>query len=150
MMLSFPELITESVTARFDGETHVAYVIYLGSIGADASTAAYKWLQDLLDTIGVESLYGEIWDFSKVTQFLPDNLIDARKNSRKFNLVTQNIERIPVAMVVRDYIQEEILRGPMRNVEENKRKRICHSNDEALRFIQQWRMNNTAKSASAE
>ena len=64
--------------------------------------------------LGSENLYGEVWDFRDVQEFLPDNLMDARKKSRGLNLRI-NVD-FPVAMIVKDFYQEEILRGPMQNV----------------------------------
>jgi hypothetical protein len=43
-----------------------------------------------------------------------------------------------VAMVVKDFYQEEILRGPMQNVQENRRKSIVRSMDEARAFLDEW------------
>jgi hypothetical protein len=54
-----------------------------------------------------------------------------------------NIHDTPVAMVVRDAVQREILRGPMRNMPENKRKRIVESIDEAFAFFKEWHAENT-------
>jgi hypothetical protein len=127
----------EKVRAHFDLETKVAYIHYAGILGADASTAAYQWLAELIAAVGIENIYGEIFDFTDVRQFQPDNLIDARKHSRKLNLRV-NIHETPVAMVVRDTVQKEILRGPMRNVPENRRKRIVQTEAEAFAFFKEW------------
>lgn len=131
------KLQQERVEAYYDEEKKVAYIIYSGILGAEDSASAYQWLAELIAEIGIENIHGEIFDFRKVRQFQPDNLIDARKNSRKLNLRV-NIHSTPVAMIVRDAVQEEILRGPMRNVPENKRKRIVQSEDEAFAFFREW------------
>ncbi len=130
-------LILQQVSAHFDEESNIAFIRYSGILGADESNAAYRWLAVLLEAVGVENVYGEIFDFTAVKQFQPENLVDAKKNSRKLNLRV-NIHETPVAMVVRDAVQEEILRGPMRNVPENKRKRIVYSEEEALAFFKEW------------
>jgi hypothetical protein len=135
--MSFPPLQQPQVEARYEPENQIVYVRYTGVLGSDASDRAYTWLAELINKIGIENIYGEIFDFTQVTQFQPDNIINARKNSRKLNLRV-NIHETPVAMIVRDAVQEEILRGPMRNVPENKRKRIVHSDEEALAFFEEW------------
>lgn len=135
--MAIDKLEQEHVTAHFDVENHVAYITYTGILDATASASAYGWLQKLIDNVGIETIYGEIFDFTHVKQFQPDNLIDARKNSRKLNLKV-DIHRTPVAMIVRDAVQEEILRGPMRIVPENKRKRIVVSQQEAFDFFSEW------------
>jgi hypothetical protein len=140
----FPKLEQEKVTAFYDDEQRIAHIHYMGILGADESAAAYKWLAELIELVGIDTIYGEIFDFTKVTQFQPDNLIDARKNSRKLNLRVE-IHSTPVAMIVRDEVQMEILRGPMRNVPENRRKRIVQSMDDALAFFAEWYANEMSE-----
>jgi hypothetical protein len=135
--MEIQRLEREHVTAYYNSERRVAYIEYRGILGAGASNAAYTWLEDVIEAVGIDNIYGEIFDFTKVTQFQPDNLIDARKNSRKLNLRV-NIHNTPVAMIVRDEVQREILRGPMRNVPENKRKRIVANEQEAFEFFDEW------------
>jgi len=135
--MAFQKLDQEQVSAYFDDENNIAHITYSGILGADDSAAAYKWLGELIDHIQIENIYGEVFDFRDVKQFQPDNLIDARKHSRKLNLRVQ-IHGTPVAMIVRDSVQEEILRGPMRIVPENRRKRIVHSLEEAYAFFEEW------------
>ena len=137
----------QRVTAHYDPERRVAYIVYSGILEATDSAAAYAWLNAIIEEIGVEHLHGEIFDFRAVKQFQSDNLIDARKNSRRLNLRV-DIHQTPVAMIVRDQVQEEILRGPMRNVRENRRKRIVLSEDEAYAFFTEW--HSTLKSDPEE
>lgn len=135
--MEIKRLEREHVVAHYNNERRVAYIEYRGILGAGASNAAYTWLEGVIEAVGIDNIYGEIFDFTKVTQFQPDNLIDARKNSRKLNLRV-NIHNTPVAMIVRDEVQREILRGPMRNVPENKRKRIVGNENEAFAFFDEW------------
>jgi hypothetical protein len=136
-------LYKERVTAFFDGENGVAHITYSGDLDADDSSAAYDWLSNLIIEVGIEKIRGEVFDFTDVHLFQPDNLIDARKNSRKLNLRV-NIHNTPVAMIVRDSVHREILRGPMRIVEENKRKRIVETHEEAYSFFDEWHQNSEA------
>ncbi|MCA9893610.1 MAG: hypothetical protein KC615_11545 [Anaerolineae bacterium] len=135
-------LETNTAYATYDETTHIVYVTYRGSLDSDASSAVYEWLNQLIEMVGTESIFGEIWDFRNVDQFMPDNLQDARKNSRIMNL-KQNTGRFPVAMIVKDYYQEEILRGPMKNVPENTRKAIVRSTEAGLAFLQEWHSSHT-------
>jgi hypothetical protein len=141
--MTIKSLEQEQVTAYFDEEKQIARVKYSGILGSDESNAAYRWLEGVIQNIGIENIYGEIFDFTGVTQFQPDNLIDARKNSRKLNLRV-DIHSTPVAMIVRDEVQKEILRGPMRNVPENRRKRIVQSEEEAFAFFEEWHAQQTS------
>ena len=90
----------------------------------------------------MDNMRGEVFDFRDVTQFMPDNLMDARRNSRRYN-VKNDVRRLPVAMIVKDFYQEEILRGPMQNVRENVRKTIVRNMDDALMFITNWHAQQT-------
>lgn len=131
-------------TARYDEETGIIYVNYSGLLDGETSTAVYNWLGDLTAAIGIEKMRGEVFDFRDVTEFMPDNLMDARRNSRRYNM-RNNIKQLPVAMIVKDFYQEEILRGPMQNVKENQRKTIVWSPEEALTFIEDWHKNDDSE-----
>ncbi len=127
----------EQVSASFDTDRSIAMITYRGVLSATESAAAYGWLERLIDKIGIEALRGEIFDFREVTTFTTENLIDARRHSRKMNIV-HDTNHFPVALVVATSMQEEMLRGPMRNVQGNKRKGLVRSIDDALDFIDEW------------
>jgi hypothetical protein len=135
----------QNARAHYDADSRIVFITYRGLLSAEASTQVYHWLHDLMLELGSENLYGEVWDFREVQEFLPDNLMDARKKSRGLNLRI-NVD-FPVAMVVKDFYQEEILRGPMQNVPENTRKAIVRTMDEAHQFLAEW---HTAQQDDAE
>lgn len=132
----------DNAHAFYDAESRIVYVTYSGYLMAEHSTHVYNWLHDLLQEIGTETLHGEIFDFRDVDEFMPDNLMDARKKSRGLNLRI-NVD-FPVAMIVKDLYQEEILRGPMQNVPENTRKTIVYNMEDARAFLDQWQATNTS------
>lgn len=135
--MTISPLKTEKANAYYDEESHIAFVKYSGLLTADESLAVYDWLGDLLQEVGLDNMYGEVFDFRKVSEFATDNLMDARRNSRRYNM-RNNVRRLPVSMIVSNYYQEEILRGPMQNVEENKRKTIVWNMDDAIAFLNEW------------
>lgn len=135
--MPIPELEHECATARYDQDTGIVYITYSGLLDSSVSTAVYDWLADLIATLGIDQLYGEIFDFRAVTEFMPENLIDARRNSRRYNM-KNNVKKLPVAMIVKDFVQEEILRVPMQNVKENERKTIVQNMDDAVAFLHAW------------
>lgn len=130
-------LATEQVSARYDDESKIAFIKYSGVLSAEESIAVYDWLADLVDVVGLDTMYGEVFDFREVTEFAPDNLMQARRNSRRYNM-RNNVRRLPVAMIVSNFYQEEILRGPMQNVEENKRKTVVREMNDAIAFLNKW------------
>jgi len=136
-MSEIAELEYTNARARFDKATGIAFITYSGTLSSEASTAVYDWLGDLIQQVGVENVYGEVFDFRAVTEFMPDNLMDARRSSRRYNM-RNNTKRLPVSMIVRDFYQEEILRGPMQNVKENARKSIVRTMDAAIAFLHDW------------
>lgn len=139
--MTLEPLETTNASARFDETSGIVYVTYRGYLNSEASSLVYGWLKKLVDEIGEERIYGEIFDFRNVLEFMPDNLMDARKKARGLNL---RMERLfPVAMVVKDFYQEEILRGPMQNVPENTRKRIVRTIEEGLAFLEEWHTSQT-------
>jgi hypothetical protein len=135
--MAITELKTEKADARFDEESRIAYIEYRGILTAEESLAIYDWLADLVQELGIENIYGEIFDFREVSEFASDNLMEARRNSRRHNM-RNRIRKLPVAMIVSNYYQEEILRGPMQNVEENKRKTVVWNMDDAIAFLRDW------------
>lgn len=135
--MTISALKTDRASAYFDEETHIARIKYSGLLTADESLAVYDWLGDLLQEVGLDNIYGEIFDFRLVREFASDNLMEARRNSRRYNM-RNNVRRLPVAMIVSNYYQEEILRGPMQNVEENKRKTIVWNEADAVAFLVEW------------
>jgi hypothetical protein len=80
---------------------------------------------------------GEIFNFQDVEDFGLTNLMLARQMSKSIN-IRKDTSRIPIALVVKNVYQEEILRGPMQVSPENKRKKIVQSEEEAVEFIDDW------------
>ncbi len=130
-------LNAEKVTAYFDEENRVIRVAYNGDLDAEPAIQVYDWLLKLLQTVGVENINGSIFDFSGVTNFQDENLRTARKASRQMNMSVDTSD-LPVALVVSNFYQEEVLHGAMRIKPEQVRRRIVHSMDEAISFIAHW------------
>ena len=132
----------ENATAYYDDESQLIRIQYSGALGGQVTVDVYQWIGKLVEEIGVEAVRGEIFDFRDVTTFMPDNLMEARRKSRGFNL-RNDISHLPVAMVIGTAYHEEILRGPMQNPPENARKTIVYSEEEAVQFIEEWHTANT-------
>lgn len=131
----------DNVTAFFEAQRRLIRVNYRGSLDADVAIVVYDWIDKVISVIGIENIYGEIFDFRAVVEFQPDNLLAARRKSRRMNL-RMPVHTFPVAMIVKNFYHEEILRGPMQNVPENKRRIIVYNEEDALKFIDEWHKNN--------
>ena len=136
-MMFIQPLDTPNASAGYNEEHNIVWVTYRGLLGAEATASVYHWLADFFEANDNRALDGEVFDFRKVETFGPDNLFEARKKSRGFNL-KQDVSTLPVAMICANFYQEEILRGPMQNVPENNRKTIVKTEAEALNFIANW------------
>lgn len=130
-----------SVNAYYDSATQLIRINYRGSLDAETPVKVYGWIDEVIAAVGIDNIQGEIFDFRNVTEFQPDNLLAARRKSRRMNLKVA-VHNFPVAMIVKNFYHEEILRGPMQNVPENKRKTIVYSEEAALQFIQKWHAEN--------
>lgn len=143
-VMSIEPLNIANARTHYDEDNNVVWVTYHGLLDAEASAQVYHWLADFFNARDNKEVSGEIFDFRNVDTFGPDNLFEARKKSRGFNL-KQDVSELPVAMICSNFYQEEILRGPMQNVPENQRKRIVHSEEEALQFIAEWHRERIAE-----
>ncbi len=135
--MSINQLDAEQASAYYDEAHHLIRVAYRGRLGSDVTLLVYDWIDTVVNAVGVEHILGEIFDFREVQEFLPENLQTARKTSKRMN-VRLDTSQIPVALVVGNAYQEEMLRGPMQVSPEHARKRIVKSEDEALAFIDEW------------
>ncbi|GAB5492824.1 MAG: hypothetical protein Phog2KO_30390 [Phototrophicaceae bacterium] len=135
--MAITSLNLDNASAEYAEDSKIAFIKYSGVLTAEESTAVYNWLADLVETVGLTDIYGEVFDFREVTEFAPDNLMEARRNSRRYNM-RNRVHDLPVAMIISSFFQEEILRGPMQNVEENKRKAIVWEMEDAINFLDNW------------
>lgn len=131
------ELTADQATAVYDPETRIVTIRYKGDLDAAITIQVYDWLDRLYHEVGLETIYGQIFDFRNVTRFDPTNLTTARRTSAKMNMA-QDTSQFPVALIVANREQEETLRGPMRIPEGHQRKRIVWSDEDALAFINNW------------
>lgn len=131
------ELSLNNANAVYDPATHIITVIYQGVLDGNVTTNVYTWLEELYKEVSVSDVKGQIFDFRQVVRFDDSNLTVARRASNRLNMI-QDTSQFPVALIVANPEQEEVLRGPMRISEGHQRKRIVRNPDEALTFIHNW------------
>lgn len=142
------ELKVEQASAYYDEESRIVHIAYQGALSSDVTVQVYDWLETLYDAVGLDTLYGQIFDFREVTEFDESNLSTARRTSSRMNM-RMDTSHVPVALIVGDFYHEEILRGAMRIPPEHARKRIVWSEDEALAFLQEWHKNQSEEKPPA-
>ncbi len=131
------ELVLDNANVVYDSASHIITVTYQGVLGGDVTTQVYQWLEDLYKEISMSEIKGQIFDFRQVVRFDDSNLTVARRASNRMNML-QDTSQFPVALIVANPEQEEVLRGPMRIPEGHQRTRIVRSQQEALAFIRDW------------
>ncbi|MFW5748152.1 MAG: hypothetical protein ACOCYT_00915 [Chloroflexota bacterium] len=135
--MDITDLEIENARAHYNPEDQIVYITYQGALDGSVTIKVYDWLDQLYQLVGLEAIYGEIFDFRKVDHFDQSNLVTARRTSNRMNM-SKDTSQFPVALIVGSHDQEEILRGPMRIPEGHQRKRIVWSQDEGLEFIHDW------------
>src|SRR5687768_17614109 len=105
------EYKSEHVTAYFDSETSIAWIIYQGTLTPAVTNEAYHWLgTSVLPTLSNDiSQAACIFDFRAVTDFQSGNIQAARQESRALN---QNFDlsNTPVALLATNAYQEGMIR----------------------------------------
>lgn len=123
--------------AYLDEETRIPRVTYPSHLTPEVTIGMYKWFGDLIDQHGLENLRGGIFDFRNVEKFHPNNFRTARAESRKINLKA-DLGKFPIAFLVQDMKQEQMLRVSMRLTQNPARLRILYSLESAIAFIKDW------------
>ena len=136
-MSEFEFLSTESVTAYYDPTVLLGLVEYRGELSAEVTATVYKWIFQIVEKIPLEQGRGSIYDFRQVTHFKRDNTTAAFRQSTALHTRVDTSNH-PVALIVGNFIQEHAVRIAMRISPQEERKRIVHSQQEALAFINSW------------
>lgn len=131
------ELVIDNATAVYNPSTQLITITYQGILDGNVTTIVYNWLEELYKKISLTQIKGQIFDFRLVAKFDDSNLTVARRASNRMNML-QDTSQFPVALIVANPEQEEVLRGPMRIPEGHQRKRIVRTDDEAITFIDNW------------
>jgi hypothetical protein len=131
------KLEISNAKAEHDIDSGITFIAYNGVLDGAVTIQVYQWLDDLYDSVGLENIFGQIFDFREVEGFDQSNLTTARRTSNRMNM-SKNTSQFPVALVVKDAAQEEILRGPMRIPEGHARKQIVRTMDDARTFLEEW------------
>ena len=136
-MTEFDWLHTDSVTAFYDPDTMLGLVEFRGVLSADVTAAVYKWIFQIVQQIPLEQGRGSIYDFREVTEFKRDNSAAAFRQSTTLS-TTVDTSNHPVALIIENFIQERAVKLIMRITPQEERKRIVHSQQEAVAFINAW------------
>lgn len=140
-----PILDEERVNAHFDTEQNISFITYTGVLDSEVTAQLYGWVKSLLDIIGPEATHAVVFDFRAVTRFAQDNLRAAQRESKQINRQPAAVNH-PVALIVSNMYQEQMVRVANRLSPNEDRKRIVYSMDEAMQFIDEWHASQAAES----
>ncbi len=129
-------LHTESLHCYVDEAQHILYIVYQGVVTAETTAQAYGWMMRHATPEIIAWLRGALFDFRKVTRFAVGNLSAVQKKSREIN-TTQRIET-PIAMVVQQVHQEQMVYIGMKVSPNETNKRMVRTVEEATAFFNEY------------
>lgn len=127
-----------TVSGHFDPYRRIFFVFYKGTLTADATNKAYAWLFTQGQVVGgIDNIYAFVFDFTEVGKFRRDNTFASRKQSitARANI---DLSRVPAALVVKNFYQEQMVLLSMKVNRVEERAKICNSHAEAMTFIDQF------------
>jgi hypothetical protein len=130
-------LKTENAEIYVDEETDILYIVYNGEISPQVTAQVYGWQAQHSRPEILKMLRGSIYDFRNVTKFNPGNLSTIQRKSRELNTTIQEYH-IPVALLVSNFYQEQMVRVSSQISPNEERKRIVKSVEEAIAFFNQY------------
>ncbi|PJF44773.1 MAG: hypothetical protein CUN55_02195, partial [Phototrophicales bacterium] len=107
---------------------------YLGLLDGQMASQVYAVFYQLLETVSVEEIYGIVLDFRDVKRFDRTNLTATRQESRTLNK-TYDLSRIPVAMLVKNLMQEQFVKISSKITGTEHRVRIVWTEEEMRAFF---------------
>jgi hypothetical protein len=135
--MNIANLEQDNVTGYYDEEKRILFVTYRGTLTPAATAAVYTWIGCLLNVYGVAHARGSIYDFREVTNFMVGNLTAAQNQSYQLN-EQFDLRAHPVALLVNNIYQRAMVKAALNVTPQQDRKRLVHSMEGALAFIEQW------------
>jgi hypothetical protein len=142
--MKYEKLETANVIAHFDEEDSVLRITYIGQVTPDVTESVYSWIGRLIVSSGgnVGLARGSIYDFRQVTDFVNRNLSTAQRESSQLSRKV-DVSNHPVALLVDTFYQEQFVRLSMKVSKQDNRKRIVHSEADALTYIDEFHLKLT-------
>ena len=139
----YSDLATDGLTTQYDPETQLFLVGYAEELTPEVTVKMYDWFDALVEEVGCDAIRGAIFDFRNVKEIHQMNTRTARSESKKIHQKV-DLSRLPVALWVETFFQEQMLRVSMRLTEKSERIEIVKSHQEALQFIENWHQRKPA------
>jgi hypothetical protein len=143
-------LETETISARYDFNDKVLYVVYRGIMTPDVTTTFYAWAIELVksDPTVLHTVYGSVYDFREVKQFTASNIGTAMQQSQQAN-IQMDISHVPIALLTETPLQTEWVRLTNQLMPGQERKRLVKSIEEAHAFFEEFHAKRAQEAADS-
>jgi hypothetical protein len=135
--VSFERLEIPEVTAYYDEDQRIVFVVYTETLTPEISKAVYEWANRVATSEEVARSRGSIYDFRRVQKFNLGNLTVVQQKSTQLNR-KEDFSNHAVALIVDTLYQESMVKTAMQISPGQARKRIVHSMEEALAFVESF------------
>jgi hypothetical protein len=135
--VSFERLELPEVTAYYDEDQCIVFIAYAETLSPDISKAVYEWANRIATSEEVARSRGSIYDFRRVQKFNLGNLAVVQQKSTQLNR-KEDFSNHAVALIVDTFYQESMVKTAMQISPGQERKRIVHSMEEALTFVENF------------
>jgi hypothetical protein len=143
-------LETDTISARYDANEKVLYVVYRGIMTPDVTTTYYAWALELVksDPTLLRTAYGSVYDFRQVKQFAASNIGTAVQQSQQAN--TQfDVSHIPIALLTETPLQTEWVRLTNQLMPGQDHKQLVKSIEEAHVFFKEFHAKRAQEAADS-
>jgi hypothetical protein len=128
---------SEHLLADYDPDSRIARIIYKAVITPESTAQAYQWAMEEGPKIGMDNIYGLIYDFRTVTEFHKENFQAVKRQSSEAKRMV-DMSRLPVALIVANLYQEQMLRVSTKLTGAEERAQIVYSEEEAQKHLRHW------------
>lgn len=131
----YHSLETDEMFAHYDGVKQILFIQYYRAASAEVTHQAYQWIRDI--STKLTDIRGCVYDFRKVRHFRPDNQSAVTKESEAIN-EELDFSSVPVAIVVDNMYQEQMVKKTLSNTPQTERKTIVYTFPEAFQFFRDF------------
>lgn len=136
------------LSIHYDSDQRIVFATYKDTLTPEISSQFYAWVAMPKD-LQLKDFRGAIFDYRQVKRFHNYNIHTTKRASQTANLKF-DMSHIGVALIVQTYYQEQMIRATLALTPQQERKRIVHSDAEALAFIEEWERIYAQKIAATE
>jgi hypothetical protein len=127
----------DDISGYYDKALQILFVTYRGILTPASTAVVYSWLNGLIEAHGIREARGSVFDFRMVTNFAVGNLSATQTHSYRLNNEI-DLSNHPVALLVHNIYQRAMVKAALNVTPQQERKRIVHTLEGALSFIEHW------------